>query len=225
MMPGRSGRPRWSTGTTEGHWPVRPRASTGCRGPSWPIRPRSADSAALRQRAASCSAHSSRGICVPSAHRVCPAGWPARPNAAARAPEVPTSTATSTSPGLLIAGTGLRPAACWSAANQLVGLDLVPVEHDQRAVQSASGVVAARVEDHCAAQPAYPGRLVDVAVQAQQRLALGDQVAHGGTADGDVLHLAEHRLNLQAVIELGCLVKLGAVRRYMQVVDGALGPG
>ena len=61
----------------------------------------------------------------------------------ARAPEVPTSMATRT----LADGLFMR-----SAADQL-GAGLVPVQGDQRAVEGAGGVVAARVDDHGLARP------------------------------------------------------------------------
>src|SRR5580700_7034506 len=83
-----------------------------------------------------------------------------------------------------------------SAADQL-GAGLVPVQGDQRAVQGAGGVVAARVDDHGLARPeaADPRGLVDVAVQAEQRLVLGLDVFYGRTADCLVLDLAQDRLH------------------------------
>src|SRR5215471_5280726 len=197
-------------------------ASTGWRGPSWAISAPSADTAARRQAAASCSAHSSRGIAVGKGRRTCPAGRPCRSNAAARAPEVPTSTATSTSPA---AGGWALAGIAGSAADQLVGLDLVLVQGDQRAVQRPGGVVAAGIDDHGAAEPADAGRLVDVAVQAEQRLALQLGVAHRAAADRAVLHLAEDRLHLEVAVEPRRVVELGAQRRRVQVENGPLGAG
>ncbi len=60
-----------------------------------------------------------------------------------------------------------RPPRHRSAADELVGRDLVPLEGDQGAVEDPGPVVAARVDRDRPAEPADPARLVDVAVQAR----------------------------------------------------------
>src|ERR1700690_3436646 len=99
------------------------------RGPRSAISVPSADSDASRQLVASCSAHPSRGIRVGYDLRTSRRRPPDVSNAVARAPDVPTSTETSAST--------CAPATSRLPANQLLRLDLVAVESDERAVQRA----------------------------------------------------------------------------------------
>ena len=64
---------------------------------------------------------------------------------------------------------------------------------------------------------------MDVAVQPDQRLAFGLDVAHRGAADRLVLDLAQHRLDPEVVVEGGRVVQLGRIRRRVQVDHGAFG--
>src|SRR5580693_5079530 len=59
--------------------------------------------------------------------------------------------------------------------------------------QHPFGVLAARVDGQRPADPSLAARLVDVAVQAQHRLVLGQRVPYRGGADpGDHRHAALH---------------------------------
>src|ERR1039457_3189326 len=110
-----------------------------------------------------------------------------------------------------------------SVADQLVALDLVLVQCDQRPVQRPGGLVTARVDDHRAAEAADAGGLVDVAVQSDQRLVRQLGLAHRAAADRDVLHLAEDCLHLEVGVELRRVIEMGGQRRGVQVEDGPLG--
>src|SRR5580704_11894616 len=146
MSPGRNGSPRPSTGTTDGHCPVRPIAWMVCRLPRPSISVARAESDEDRQRLASCSAQPSRGMLVGYGRRTSRSIAPAVSYAVARAPDVPTSTDTSASVWAVDVAIALP-------ADQLLRLDLVAVERDQRTVERARRVVAARVDDNRAPDP------------------------------------------------------------------------
>ena len=87
------------------------------------------------------------------------------------------------------------------------------------------GVVAAGIDGDRPPDAPYARRLVDVPVQSEQRLALGQEVADRRAADRRHLDLAQDLLDLELVVEDRGVVELGVERRDVNVDDRPLGMG
>src|SRR5258706_7701538 len=150
-------------------------------------------------------------------------GRPSRSKAAALAPDVPTSTATRTSPPRS-ADRRLDVGMCLLSPDQLVAGDLVAVEGHERPQKRTGRVVAAWIYDHRPAEPADAGRFVDVAVKAEHRLAFQLELADGAAPDSGELDLAKDCLHPQVRVELRRLIELGPEWRNVYVEHASLRP-
>src|SRR4029077_17572706 len=86
--------------------------------------------------------------------------------------------------------------------------------HD-RTAQRACRVLRPGVDAEGAPQLLRALGLVHVSVEAQQRLRLEDEVAHGGGADRPDLRRDPLRLDAELAVDRRRLVELGPVRRWM----------
>src|SRR3990172_6757455 len=108
-----------------------------------------------------------------------------------------------------------------SPLRHLHGLDLASRQRDQHALKDALGINASRIDAHGLADLDVAAPLVDVAVQAQERLMRLDHFVQRAAARVPLPRVAHVEHNMQVVVELGARGEHGAVRRHMDVEDAA----